>query len=62
MIKNMFLPERVRGYYLFSVRIVGFDIGKTSVKATLILCKSRETIIEKCFEVPIQSSNASDYQ
>ncbi len=61
MIKNMFLPERVRGYYLFSVRIIGFDIGKTSVKATLILCKGRETIVEKCFEAPIQSSSPADY-
>lgn len=61
MITNMFLPERVRGYYLFSTRIVGFDIGKTSIKATLILCKGREMIVEKCFENPIQSSGATDY-
>lgn len=62
MIKNMFLPERVRGYYLFPVRIVGFDIGKTSIKATLLICKGRDIIVEKCYETPIQSSSIADYQ
>lgn len=57
----MFLPERVRGYYLFPTRIIGFDVGKSSIKATLVLCKGREMIVEKCYEAPIQATNASDY-
>ena len=47
MIKNIFLPEQIRGYYLLPVNILGFDIGKTSVKAALIYCKGKETIIKK---------------
>jgi type IV pilus assembly protein PilM len=62
MIKNLFIPESVRGYYFFPVRIVGFDIGKTTVKATQILCKKKEMIIERCFEESIQATVATDYQ
>ncbi len=63
MIRNLFLPDRVKGYYLFGTRIIGFDIGKTAVKATQIYCKGREIIIEKCFEAPIQAGNApNEYQ
>ena len=63
MIKNLFLPDRVKGYYLFGTRIIGFDIGKTAIRATQIYCKGREIVIEKCFELPIQTSNTpSEYQ
>lgn len=58
MIKNIFLPEQIRGYYLLPVNILGFDIGKTSVKAALIYCKGKETIIKKFFEEPIVVSPA----
>lgn len=56
MIRNLFLPDRMKGYYLFGTRIVGFDIGKTSVRATQIYCKGREITVEKCVEVPIATS------
>lgn len=58
MIKNIFLPEQIRGYYMLPVNILGFDVGKTSVKAALIYCKGREIIIKKFFEQPIVSSSA----
>ncbi len=61
MIKNLFLPESVKGYYLFPVRILGFDVGKTTIKVTQISCKGREIIVEKCLEEPIQASNVLDY-
>ncbi len=53
MIKNIFLPEQIRGYYPLPVTIIGFDIGKTSVKAAVIHCKGTEITIEKFFEEPI---------
>lgn len=63
MIRNLFLPDRVKGYYLFGTRIIGFDIGKAAVRATQIYCKGREIVIEKCFEIPIQSNiTPSEYQ
>ena len=62
MIKNLFFPDRIKGYYIFPTRILGFDIGKTTVKATQLFCKGKEISIEKCYEHPIQSTDASDYQ
>jgi type IV pilus assembly protein PilM len=63
MIRNLFLPDRVKGYYLFGTRIIGFDIAKTAVRATQIYCKGKEIVIEKCFEIPIQASTSStEYQ
>lgn len=58
MIKNIFLPEQIRGYYTLPVNILGFDIGKTSVKAALVYCKAKEIVIKKFFEQPIISSPA----
>lgn len=58
MIKNIFLPEQIRGYYLLPLNILGFDIGKTSVKAALVYCKGKETIIKRFFEEPIMVSSA----
>lgn len=62
MIRNLFIPERLRGYYLFPVHILGFDIGKTSVKATLLVCKGSDITVEKCFEQAIQAATPADYQ
>lgn len=56
MIKNIFLPEQIRGYYILPINILGFDIGKTWVKAALVHCKGREIIIKKFFEQPIVSA------
>lgn len=61
MIKNIFLPEQVHGYYLVPIHILGFDIGKTSVKAALVYCRRKEIVIQRFFEEPIVSSSA-DYQ
>jgi type IV pilus assembly protein PilM len=53
MIKQLFIPEKIGTYYLLQKRIIGFDIGKTSIKASQILLKSKEIIIERFFEVTI---------
>lgn len=62
MIKNLFLPESIKGHYLFPVRVIGFDIGKTSIKATQLVCKGTQAVIEKFFEEPVQVSEQADYQ
>jgi type IV pilus assembly protein PilM len=62
MIKNLFLPEQIKGYYLFTTRIIGFDIGKTSIKAASILCKGKQITVEKFFEEPVQAAEQTDYQ
>lgn len=61
MIKEIFLPQTVKGHYLFGQRIVGFDIGKTHVSATQIYLKGRTTTVEKYFDIPLELGTATNY-
>lgn len=61
MIKEIFLPQTIKGHYLFGKRIVGFDIGKTHVSATQIYLKGAATIIEKYFDIPLETGTSNNY-
>ncbi len=61
MIKNIFLPEKIGAYYLFSKRIVGLDIGKTSVNATQLRLSGNTITIEKSVEEKIESGPPATY-
>lgn len=49
MTTALFLPKKLGNYYLFPTRIIGFDIGKTHVTATLVLAQGRSRSVEKIF-------------
>lgn len=55
LIKNIFLPEKIGNYYLFSKRVVGVDISKTSIKLTKTLIKKESAIIEDIVEEKLDS-------
>ncbi len=60
MIRNIFIPESIGTYYIFPKRIVGFDIGRTHLYATIITAHGHMRTIEKCIEERIENdSNAS---
>lgn len=60
MIKNIFLPEKINNYYLFSQRIAGIVINATHVHATQLLAKGRTFFIEKSIQETIETdSNAT---
>lgn len=61
MIKNIFIPERVGSYYIFSKRIIGFDVNRTSVHATQLYLSRRSMVIEKFFEEKIENNVAIPY-
>lgn len=61
MIRDLFFPEQLGGYYFFNKRIVGFDIGKTHITATQILLKGRSVIIEKTITEKIDLNNGVDF-
>jgi len=61
MIKEIFLPRYIQGYYLFATRVVGIDIGKTHISATQVYFKGRSTTIEKYIEVPLEVDTGADY-
>jgi type IV pilus assembly protein PilM len=62
MIKNVLLPEKIGSYYLFSKRILGFDIGKTHVHACQVLISGRSITLEKVFQETLETGNQSSYQ
>lgn len=62
IIKNIFVPEKIRGYYIFSKRIIGFDVNKTHVYATQLLLKGYTITVEKCIEVPLEAGNGINYE
>jgi type IV pilus assembly protein PilM len=61
MIREIFLPNKIRGYYLFAQRIVGIDIGKAHISATQIYLKGRSILIEKYIEEKLETGNSINY-
>jgi len=50
ILRSVLLPEKVDNFYLFSKRVVGFDINRSHVIATVILLKGSKVIIEQVIE------------
>ena len=61
MIKNIFFPEKIKGYYLFPKRVLGIDIGTTHINATKLLLQGNNVVIEKCFEEKLPAGNTTDH-
>ncbi len=61
MIKNIFLPEKIGNYYLFSKRIIGIDIGKTHINATQTHVSGTVITIERCLEEKLEPGNTNDH-
>lgn len=55
MIHDIFLPEKIGEYYIFYQRIVGIDITKSHLHATLLVQKGTTTKIEKVISEPLNS-------
>lgn len=56
MIQDVFLPEKIGEYYIFSQRFVGIDITKSHVNATLIKARGSVLSIDKQISEQIQDS------
>lgn len=50
MIKNLFFPTRIGRSYIFSQRIVAFEVGVESVRATCVYAHRTLSTIVSCFE------------
>lgn len=62
MIKNVLIPESIGSYYLFPKRIIGFDLGKTHIRATQVVLKGRTCTIERWFEQALPTGPATNYE
>ena len=47
MIQNVFLPEKIGDYFVFKQRIVGIDITKTHIHASLVIASGNSVSINK---------------
>lgn len=56
LVANVLIPEKINNYYLLTRRVVGFDISKTSLRATKVIYQGKQISVEKCVEVPIDAA------
>ncbi|HSC24914.1 MAG TPA: pilus assembly protein PilM [Candidatus Babeliales bacterium] len=59
-IKNIFLPEKVKSYYLFSKIVVGIEINKTNIIATKTRIQGTTNTIELIIEEKISEGAAEE--
>ncbi len=57
MLKNIFIPEKIGSYYIFPKRVIGFEITKHYVFATVTSLKQNDITIEQCLQVPIEQDS-----
>ena len=62
MIKNIFIPENIGSYYLFSKRIVGIDISKNEIRATLTLASGSSRTVLSLIEEKLENDNTLPYE
>lgn len=61
MIRTLFLPEQLNGYYLFPKRILGLDIGRAYIHATLVRKYAHQTSIEQVLEEKVEQGPLTSY-
>ena len=57
MIQDILLPEKIGSYYLFGQRVVGIEITKTHVYATLVYAAGSQLTVDRSFETVIEQHN-----
>jgi Tfp pilus assembly PilM family ATPase len=62
MIKNIFLPEQIRGYFLFTQKIIGLSLQPDGVYASKISIHGYTITIEKHHFEPIEFSAELTYE
>jgi Tfp pilus assembly PilM family ATPase len=62
MIKRLFIPEVIGSYYVISQRIVGFELGRNQVYATVVRAHARKRIIERWIEQVFDNDPTLSYE
>jgi Tfp pilus assembly PilM family ATPase len=62
MIKNIFIPEYIGGYYIFPKKIVGIEINAAHIYAAILSASGRSRTIEKLLDEPIAPSNTLSFE
>jgi type IV pilus assembly protein PilM len=61
MIRTLFFPEQLNGYYLFPKRILGLDIGRAYIHATLIRKHAHQTSVEQVLEEKVEQGPLTNF-
>jgi len=61
LINDVLIPKKVGSYYLINQRILGFDIGKTSIHVTQLLLHGKKVTLEKFIDQPLELDAATPY-
>jgi type IV pilus assembly protein PilM len=61
MIKDILIPGKVGSYYLASRRVLGFDIGKSFINATVVNFKGTSIIVEKFIHEQLEAGTQANY-
>jgi hypothetical protein len=62
IIRDIFFPRILGSYYVFAQRIIGIDIGKTSIQATIVKAFKHSRTIEKSLQERILDEPELSYQ
>ena len=57
MIQDILLPEKIGSYYLFGKRVIGIEVTKTHVYATVVYLNGKSAVIEQSLETAIEPHN-----
>lgn len=58
-LKDIIVPGKIGNYYVVPQRILGFDITKTTVRATQVYLNARTVSIEKIYEEKLEKEDLS---
>lgn len=61
LINDVLIPKKIGSYYLISQRILGFDIGKTSIHVTQLLLHGNKVTLEKFIDQPLELESTNAY-
>lgn len=62
MIRQLFIPNNIKNYYIVPQTIVGIDITKTSLYATKVIASGYKRTIIECIEQPIESYDGLTFE
>ncbi len=61
LITDVLIPKKVGSYYLVKQRILGFDIGKTTIHVTQLLLHGKKVTLEKFIDQPLELEATAPY-
>jgi type IV pilus assembly protein PilM len=61
MIKDIFIPTSLGGYYIIPQRILGIEIIKTRIRATQLYAQGKTVTLEKFVEIGLEADTVGDH-